>query len=62
MPKEYIDNTGAKVGEMTVISKYFRKQDETIAAFSQQIKAFTPEDKAELAAGAAKEMGWITVS
>ena len=58
---EYIDNSGAKVGEMTVISKYFRKQDESLAAFSQQIKALTPADKAELAAGAAKEMGWTPV-
>lgn len=55
---EYIDNEGKKVGEMTVISKYFRKKDESLAEFSQQVKSLTPADKAELAAGAAKEMGW----
>ena len=58
---EYIDNSGAKIGEMTIISKYFRKPDESLAAFSQQIKGLTPADKAELAAGVAKEMGWAPV-
>lgn len=55
------DNNGVVVGELTTISKYFRKEGETLSDFNAQCKALTTADKTELAVGAAKEMGW-TVS
>lgn len=55
------DNTGKVTSETSAISKYFRKPDESLADFMNQLKALSPADKTELAIGAAKELGW-TVS
>ncbi len=56
--KDPTDTTGVRViGELTVIAKYFRKSDESIADFREQTKGLSTEDKTELAIGAAKELG-----
>lgn len=59
MAKQYVGNDGKPVGELTVLSTYFRRKEETLSEFSAQCKALTPEAKSELAAGAAKELGWV---
>ena len=59
--KQYKDNDGKIVGELTCIARYFRKADETMSDFQAQCKILTPEAKQELAVGAAKELGYTEV-
>lgn len=58
MPKQFKDGDGKVVGEVAVIARYFRRQEETLGDMSAQIKVLTPEAKTELAVGAAKELGF----
>lgn len=55
------NHEGKEVGQLTVLAAYFRKSDETISQFSEQCKKLSPQDKEELALGAAKELGWMVV-
>lgn len=58
---DYKDNNGKIVGEATAINAYFRRPEETLMQMHNQIKELSPADKSELAAGAAKELGWTEV-
>jgi exonuclease VII large subunit len=40
-----------------ILAKYFREKDQSLTDFAKEIRALTPEDKAELAALAAIELG-----
>lgn len=62
MPAKFKNNDGKEVGEATVLVNYFRKSDETMSQFSEQLKALSAKDKTELALGAAKELGYEVVS
>ena len=52
------DNTGKEVSEGSVVMAYFRKPGQSATEFFTELKALTPEDKTELAIGAAKELGY----
>jgi hypothetical protein len=58
---EIKDQSGNIVPRITCISRYFRKEDETLHDFMEQVKALTVADKEELAAGAARELGYTVV-
>lgn len=62
MAKQFKKNDGAVVGETAAIAAYFRKPDETMTMFSEQLKKLSEGDKTELAVGAAKELGWEVVA
>lgn len=52
------DETGEVKSQIVALMRYFKRASETTAEFNNQLKQLTPEDKEELAIGAAKEMGW----
>ena len=52
------DKDGNPKSAGATLMAYFRKQDETLVQFNDQLKELTPESKEELAIGAAKELGW----
>lgn len=52
------DSNGQPMSQLACIAKYFRKPDESLQSFNEQVKALTPADKEELAIGAAKELGY----
>jgi hypothetical protein len=54
----YKDNNEKLVGELTVITTYFRLKTEGLLEFLAGYKALTPKEKDELATGAASELGW----
>lgn len=58
MAKIIKDQNGNVVSNLACIAKYFRKQSESLADFNGQCKALSPEDREELAIGAAKELGY----
>lgn len=45
------------VSEVVAIRKYFFNPEESATDIIKEIKELTPEDRAELAEGAAKELG-----
>lgn len=47
----------AEMTEVAVIRRYFFPADAKAAEILKEIKALTPEDRRELAEGAAKELG-----
>ncbi len=55
------DASGKVFGELTAIAKYFRKPDESLHEFQEQCKKLSPEDKTELAVGAAQMLGYEVV-
>lgn len=59
--KQFKKHDGSIVGETSAMAAYFRKPDESMQVFSEQLKKLSAEDKTELAMGAAKEMGWMEV-
>jgi hypothetical protein len=53
---------GNEVSEAAVLMAYFgRKSGQSLGDFHAELKALTPEDKHELAIGAAKELGFEVV-
>ena len=62
MAKTIIDNNGKETSEASAIKRYFgQPEGQTLQEFMAELKALTPEDKTELACGAAKELGWTVV-
>jgi len=61
MPSKYTTPQGEEKGETAAIVNYFRKQEETMSQFSEQLKKLSASDKTELADGAAVELGWTKV-
>lgn len=59
--KQFKKHDGSVVGEVSVLATYFRKADESMQNFSEQLKKLSEGDKTELAVGAAKELGWEVV-
>ena len=51
------DRAGENPGRMEVIFRYFRLPSEEVRQFQKACEGLTDEDKNELVAGAAKEMG-----
>lgn len=53
------DKTGKEIAEINVLKNYFGlRPQQTVANFLAEVKALSPEDKAELVAGAAHELGY----
>lgn len=52
------DASGHEVPRITTISRYFRRETDTLQSFNAEIKALTDADKDELARGAARELGY----
>lgn len=52
------DASGHEVPRITTISRYFRRESDTLQSFNAEIKALSDADKDELARGAAKELGY----
>jgi hypothetical protein len=53
------DQTGNSKTTAATLMAFFRKPEQTVSEFSAELKALQPEEKQELAVGAANEMGWI---
>jgi len=59
MAKIIDTKTGKPVSESMVIRSYFgTKPGQTTAGFMAELKALSPEDKSELALGAAQALGY----
>lgn len=59
MAKSFDNGSGKSVGEAVVIKAYFGvRPGDTTAEFMGELRKLTPEDKTELAVGAAKELKW----
>ncbi len=53
-----VDTTGKEISQGAVLSQVFRLPGQTVSGFHAEVKALTPENKADLAEGAAKYMGY----
>ncbi len=63
MPLEFDNGGGKPVGEAVVIKAYFgMRPGDRMQEFMGELRVLTPEAKSELAAGAAKELGWKNVT
>jgi hypothetical protein len=57
-----IDANGKETSEAGALKGYFGLQPgQSLAGFMAEVKQLTPEDKTELAVGAAKALGWSVV-
>jgi hypothetical protein len=52
------DKDATPRSDAAVLAAYFRLPNQSSQAFLSELKALSPEDKRELALGAAREMGW----
>lgn len=59
--QEFKNSNNETKGETSAIIAYFKRNDESVAQFSEQLKKLSPADKTELAIGTAKELGWTEV-
>jgi DNA integrity scanning protein DisA with diadenylate cyclase activity len=46
------------IGKKSVILKYFKDRQQTVADFAKELKQLSDEEELELAQGAAKELGY----
>ena len=57
---EIKEQNGTPVSEVKTLMQYFgRKDGQTLAEFNDEVKKLTPENKSELAALAAVELGYV---